>query len=403
MLARRRGGRGGQFRQTSTLHSTWPSSASTGRSRPLRSTKSSSTPSRRSRMRRARRGGKRATVSLRVRPTRVCRSRLAVRALAGALAAEREEQPASPALVQRLFTWLCAQVDKLLQRLGVVKPVTQQPAPASGAAQPAQPVSAAPATPGAGTPSRSTAGRPAALAADKPGHPHVATGHRSDAEKARWKAVSDREFAICSIPGGEERLLAEESKIRGGSSRPLSLEERESVASTVVAWIREGVRVDVDHVIGETCTEVGFTPPVQVWWAVGHQLQGGYVPDTRPGLLVSTLKTLLERTGAAPTDEEQTLRAALDEQRRAKAEERYQKALDVYRPGSAGLEGQRRLAQASRLVEAEETAEAGAGPALSGADREVQTEPDLQDDELRARADRTDVRSARARPTSTAR
>ena len=233
--------------------------------------------------------------------------------------------------MQRLFTWLCAQVDKLLQRLGVVKPVTQQPAPASGAAQPAQPVSAAPATPGAGTPSRSTAGRPAALAADKPGHPHVATGHRSDAEKARWKAVSDREFAICSIPGGEERLLAEESKIRGGSSRPLSLEERESVASTVVAWIREGVRVDVDHVIGETCTEVGFTPPVQVWWAVGHQLQGGYVPDTRPGLLVSTLKTLLERTGAAPTDEEQTLRAALDEQRRAKAEERYQKALDVYR------------------------------------------------------------------------
>ena len=38
---------------------------------------------------------------------------LADRALAGALAAEREEPPASPALVQRLFTWLYAQVDKL--------------------------------------------------------------------------------------------------------------------------------------------------------------------------------------------------------------------------------------------------------------------------------------------------
>ena len=46
---------------------------------------------------------------------------LADRALAGALAAEREEPPASPALVQRLFTWLRAQVDKLLQRLGLVK------------------------------------------------------------------------------------------------------------------------------------------------------------------------------------------------------------------------------------------------------------------------------------------
>ena len=46
---------------------------------------------------------------------------LADRALAGALAAEREEPPASPALVQRLFTWLYAQVDKLLQRLGLVK------------------------------------------------------------------------------------------------------------------------------------------------------------------------------------------------------------------------------------------------------------------------------------------
>ena len=43
--------------------------------------------------------------------------RLADRTLVRALAAEREESPVSPTLVQRLFTWLRAQVDKLLERL----------------------------------------------------------------------------------------------------------------------------------------------------------------------------------------------------------------------------------------------------------------------------------------------
>ena len=43
--------------------------------------------------------------------------RLADRTLVRALAAEREESPVSPTVVQRLFTWLRAQVDKLLERL----------------------------------------------------------------------------------------------------------------------------------------------------------------------------------------------------------------------------------------------------------------------------------------------
>ena len=258
--------------------------------------------------------------------------RLADRTLVCALAAEREEPPASSALVQRLFTWLRAQIDRLLERLGLVQPVTRQTVPASGAAEPAQPVSAAPTTPSSGTPSRSVGGQ-ATPATDKAGHPQVATGHRTNAEEARRKSVSDREFAICTVPGGRDRLRTEEDKIRSGSNRPLSLEERESVASTVDAWIRTGVRADVERVIGETRAAVGFAPPVQIWREVGHQLhqEREYIPGSRPGLLISTLRTLPDGTADVPTDEEQTLMGALDEQRRAEAEGRHQKALKVYR------------------------------------------------------------------------
>ena len=80
---------------------------------------------------------------------RAVSQRLSDRARVRALAAERAEPPSSPELVQRLFDWLHA----LLQRLGLVKPVTRQ-SPASGAAQPAQ------ATPAAGSapePVRTTA------------------------------------------------------------------------------------------------------------------------------------------------------------------------------------------------------------------------------------------------------
>ena len=258
--------------------------------------------------------------------------RLADRTLVCALAADREEPPASSALVQRLFTWLRAQIDRLLERLGLVQPVTRQTVPASGAAEPAQPVSAAPTTPSSGTPSRSVGGQ-ATPATDKAGHPQVATGHRTNAEEARRKSVSDREFAICTVPGGRDRLRTEEDKIRSGSNRPLSLEERESVASTVDAWIRTGVRADVERVIGETRAAVGFAPPVQIWREVGHQLhqEREYIPGSRPGLLISTLRTLPDGTADVPTDEEQTLMGALDEQRRAEAEGRHQKALKVYR------------------------------------------------------------------------
>ena len=52
--------------------------------------------------------------------------RLSDRALLRALAGEREEPPASPAVVQRIITWLRARIDKLLERLGL--------GPAGGAA-----------------------------------------------------------------------------------------------------------------------------------------------------------------------------------------------------------------------------------------------------------------------------
>ena len=80
---------------------------------------------------------------------RAVSQRLSDRARVRALAAERAEPPSSPELVQRLFDWLHA----LLQRLGLVKPVTRQ-SPASGAAQPAQ---ATPAARSAPEPARTTA------------------------------------------------------------------------------------------------------------------------------------------------------------------------------------------------------------------------------------------------------
>ena len=52
--------------------------------------------------------------------------RLSDRARSCALAAEREEPPASPALVQQIFTWLRAHVDRLLQRLGLVEAGTRE-------------------------------------------------------------------------------------------------------------------------------------------------------------------------------------------------------------------------------------------------------------------------------------
>lgn len=258
--------------------------------------------------------------------------RLSDRALASALAAEREEPPATPALIQRLVAWLRIQVDKLLQRLGLVKPATRRTAPASGATEPVQPAPAQPATPGAGTPSRSVGGRQETPTVDKSPHPQAAAGHRTDAEKARRKSVSGREFAICTVPGGEERLQAEEYKIRGGSSRPLSLAERESVASTVEAWIWTEVRADVHRVIGEVCAEIGFTPPVQILWAAGQRLhrERECIPGSRPGVFVSTLETWPDGAGGVPTDEEQVLRLALDEQRRAENEKRHQKAWEKY-------------------------------------------------------------------------
>ena len=247
--------------------------------------------------------------------------RLSDRARARALAAERVEPPSSPELVQRLYEWLHA----LLQRLGLVNPVTRQPVPAA----PVQPVSEAPTSPGAGT--RSVASRQATTT-DKPVHPQVATTghHRTDREKARGKALMAREIAVDTVPGGRERLDAEQNTIRGrGSSRPLSLEERESAADIVEAWVRAGVRADVGRVLGELRTVVGFAPPVDVLRAVGQELrqERGYIPGSRPDLLV---RTLAEVPGDEPTDEEQTLRAALDKQHRAENDERHQKALEEY-------------------------------------------------------------------------
>ena len=48
------------------------------------------------------------------------------RALVCALVSERDAPPASPTLVQRMVTWLRAEVDKLLQRLGLVESGTRE-------------------------------------------------------------------------------------------------------------------------------------------------------------------------------------------------------------------------------------------------------------------------------------
>ena len=85
---------------------------------------------------------------------RAVSQRLSDRARVRALATERAEPPSSPELVQRLFDWLHAQVEKLLQRLGLVKPVARQ-SPASGAARPAQ--ATTPAARPAPEPARTTA------------------------------------------------------------------------------------------------------------------------------------------------------------------------------------------------------------------------------------------------------
>ena len=76
--------------------------------------------------------------------------------------------------------------------------------------------------------------------------------------------------------------------------------------------------------------EIGFAPPVRVWRTVGSKFRGRFDPESRPGLLVSTLEALPEGTVGAPADEEQTLRSALDEQRRAENDQRHQRALGKY-------------------------------------------------------------------------
>ena len=145
------------------------------------------------------------------------------------------------------------------------------------------------------------------------------------------RELNRQEFAIYRVPGGEDRLRAEEERIRAGATRPLSLEERKAAVEAAGAWVLQGVQACVARVIAEARTEIKFVPPVQVWRTVGRALRNEYDPDTRVGRLVSTLETLPEGTGDVPTDEEETLRPALEEQRRVEAEERDQKALAVYR------------------------------------------------------------------------
>ena len=67
---------------------------------------------------------------------RVLSGRLADRARARALAAERTEPAAPPALLQRLFEWLRKQVEELLRRLGLVKAEKPRPIPAPAASMP---------------------------------------------------------------------------------------------------------------------------------------------------------------------------------------------------------------------------------------------------------------------------
>ena len=201
--------------------------------------------------------------------TRDVADRLADRARALALAAERAEPSPAPGLAERLFEWLHTRIEKLLVRLGV-----------------------------------------------------------TDIEAARHD-LNRRELAACRVPGGEERMRAEEGKIFGGSSWKPSLPEREKVVIAVEAWIERERRGHVRQVVDDARIEVGFVPPRSVWPAVGKALRGAYDPDRRPGRLVSALETLADESGEAPNDE-LALQAALEAERRAQQEERYRKAFERY-------------------------------------------------------------------------
>ena len=76
--------------------------------------------------------------------------------------------------------------------------------------------------------------------------------------------------------------------------------------------------------------EIEFAPPIPVWRTVGSKFRGRFDPESRPGLLVSTLGALPEGTVGAPADEERTLRPALDEQRHTENDQRHQIALEKY-------------------------------------------------------------------------
>ena len=203
------------------------------------------------------------------RDTRAVAERLSDRARALAVGAERAEPSPSPDLAERLFEWLRTRIEKLLVRLGV-----------------------------------------------------------TNLESAR-RDLQRRESAVRSVPGGEERMRAEDAKILGGSTRKLSLPEREKVVSAVEAWIEREMRVHARQVVDDARIDVGFVPPISVWRAVGKARREEYYLERRPGRLVFALETMPDETGAAPNDE-QVLEAALDAQRRAEQEERHENALKRY-------------------------------------------------------------------------
>ena len=203
------------------------------------------------------------------RDTRAVAERLSDRARALAVGAERAEPSPSPDLAERLFEWLRTRIEKLLVRLGV-----------------------------------------------------------TNLESAR-RDLQRRESAVRSVPGGEERMRAEDAKILGGSTRKLSLPEREKVVSAVEAWIEREMRVHARQVVDDARIDVGFVPPISVWRAVGKARREEYYLERRPGRLVFALETMPDETGAAPNDE-QVIEAALDAQRRAEQEERHENALKRY-------------------------------------------------------------------------
>ena len=281
---------------------------------------------------------------------RVLSGRLADRARARALAAERTEPPAPPALLQRLFEWLRRQVEELLRRLGLVKAEKPRPIPTPAASMPVpEKSSSTGSSPGAVA--RSGAEEPSATPS-RPGEseiPREAAEDHTDAEDERQtrEELVWREHAVCRVPGGADRLDAEERRILGGEDRPLSLEEWESALRAVDNRIQQEMRALAEQVVvAEVRTKVGFAPPIPVLRAVGRQLQDEYDPDTRPGRLVAALETLPEGIGNLPTDEEETLRMALDEERLAEAGQRlqaaratYQRDLKIWKEDSGWLRG----------------------------------------------------------------